>query len=154
MRDYRSDDLDRSDLCHGDVLEGGQNLGWTRFIAGFDSFTMDVLTDAEIASATGVFNMGPDGGFEEIDQCHFPPFDEYAEKDRRTITEQHGCRTHRFLRIGAQPDLATKVAKAQQELYEAEQWLQSAQFRLDRARETVAELLAKQATASERPLSG
>lgn len=102
-------------------------------------FGAHVLTDAELSTATVSFNLAD---FDRIDRNHYPLFGDYAESDRRTITEQRGYRVRYYLRRGAQPDLATKIANALRELDNAHGGVASAQRRLERALRALADLKA------------
>lgn len=97
------------------------------------------LDAVELRSATGSFNLDDfDRIFPRDHRQH--PLTDYAAANRRQITEQHGHRVIEFLRPGAQPDPATRVANARRIVADAERNLRSAKLRLDLANQELADL--------------
>lgn len=58
-------------------------------------------------------------------------WEQYHPDDRRKTTEQHGFYTRWFVKKGAKPDMATKIANARARLDESQQSLRSAQFSVE-----------------------
>lgn len=82
------------------------------------------------------------GDYERIDRNAEHPFDDYAPVDRLAITSQHGLQRALFVRKGADPDHATKVRNARNELEDATHAVEAAQRRAERARQALADLEA------------
>lgn len=66
----------------------------------------------------------------------------YAEADRQAIPEHAGYHTSRFVRLGAEPDLATQIANAEEEVRETEERIKSLQWSLERRRQELDDLRA------------
>lgn len=65
---------------------------------------------------------------------------DYALKDRLVITSQHGLQRTNYIRKGSTPDLLVKIENAREQLREAELAVESAQFRVERAKDALAQL--------------
>jgi hypothetical protein len=70
------------------------------------------------------------------------PFEDYAPADRLVVPSQHGLQRALFVRRGAQPDHATRVANARRQLEDDVAAAESAQHRVERARAELARLEA------------
>lgn len=81
--------------------------------------------------------------YERLTRNASHPFEDYAPADRLAVPSQHGLQRALFIRIGAQPDLATKIENARRSLEEAEAQLRSAEHRVEWARKDLAELEAE-----------
>jgi hypothetical protein len=66
----------------------------------------------------------------------------YAKEDRQCITSQHGLRVRYFIRNGAQPDMSTQIANAEERVRAAEEAVRSAEWGLENARRRLSELVA------------
>lgn len=104
-----------------------------------------LLTPEEIDTAELLFNVGD---YDELDR--FSPSSEatwqkYARDDRKVITAQHGLQKRWFIRKGATESLPTQITSARELVAQRESELQSAQHRLDWAREDLDKLLAEPA---------
>ena len=64
----------------------------------------------------------------------------YAPEDRQRITSQHGLQERLFIRKGAEPDLTTQIANAEEKVREAEADVERAEWRLQWARKDLAAL--------------
>ena len=107
------------------------------------------LTEAEIANATFQFDTDD---FDELDQYQYGVKDRwatFAETDRRYIPSQHGLALRYFVRKGAQPDLETQIANAQEHLRSMESGLVTARLRVKGAKESLAELIAQRRTSDQ-----
>ena len=99
-----------------------------------------VLTGEELATAEVLFLL------KDYDELDIPrrespaTWKRYAPADRRRTTSQHGLQARWFIRKGAEPDLATQIANAQQNVADAEVALRSAERQLDSDRLALAEL--------------
>lgn len=71
----------------------------------------------------------------------------YAEGDRQRVTSQHGLCVRYFIRNGAQPDMPTQIANAEERVRVAEGAVRSAEWGLENARRRLSELLAPPATS-------
>ena len=101
------------------------------------------LTDAELASAELIFNIG---GYDELDRYGPGSRDEwmrYAPADREQITSQHGMQSRWFVRKGASEDMDTQIANAQELVGAAQEAVRSAENRLEWATQDLASLQAK-----------
>lgn len=102
-----------------------------------------VLTDAELATAELIFNVGD---YDELDQYRSGSREQwlrYAPEDRQRITSQHGLQCRWFIRKDASESLATQIENAREAVRDAEGKVESAQWRLDWAKRDLAELEAK-----------
>lgn len=116
--------------------------GMVRLVDTYWSLESDshVLTADEAATAELRFNVDD---YDELDVYHRGSpgtWERYAEADREVITEQHGHRRRWFLRKGAVEDRETIIANAAAEVERLELELESAQRRLEWAREDLAAL--------------
>lgn len=66
----------------------------------------------------------------------------YAPADRQSVSSQHGLQRTFYVRVGAEPDLATRIANAREAVAEAQGAVDSWMARLDRRREDLAKLEA------------
>lgn len=101
------------------------------------------LTDAELASAELIFNIG---GYDELDRYGQGSRDQwmrYAPADREQVTAQHGLQARWFIRKGAVEDLDTQIANAQELVGAAQEAVRSAENRLEWATQDLASLQAK-----------
>lgn len=96
-----------------------------------------VLKSEEYATARLRFRLED---FREI--AHEDEWMTYAPADRQVITSQHGLQRTYYLRIGSEPDLATQIENAREAVEKAEREVDSAQARLGRRREDLANLEA------------
>lgn len=104
-----------------------------------------VLNAAEIATVEALFHLDD---YDELDRWRpdVRLWETYAPEDRQRITSQHGLQQRLFIRKGAQPDLATKIANAERKVAVAEAKVKSAQWDLDWARRELSELVASPAS--------
>jgi hypothetical protein len=120
------------------VLDSG------RAVDTFWSSERSVLTAGEMATSGLRFRLAE---FREIS------FEQewltYAPTDRQVITAQHGLQQTYYVRIGAEPDLATQISNARERVQEAEREVSSAQFSLARRREDLAALESRPETDEE-----
>lgn len=106
-----------------------------------------VLTHDEIATAELEFRISD---YDELDQSHRSMsgvWKKYAPADRQTITSQHGLQHRYFIRKGAAEDWPTQIDNARQELEEREREADSAQRRVEWAREDLAKVIASAESA-------
>lgn len=68
-----------------------------------------VLRAEDLERAEVRFNLAD---YHELDRYEQPPVEDYAPADRQVLGTHHGYRPRRFVRIGAEPDRATKIANA------------------------------------------
>jgi hypothetical protein len=68
---------------------------------------------------------------------------DYAREDRLVITSQHGYQRTHYVRKGARPDLATRIANARERLGDAEAELRSAESSVKWAQRELAEIEAE-----------
>lgn len=87
-------------------------------------------------------HLGNLNDYDRVDRNAEHPFEDYAPADRLVIPSQHGFQRALFIRKGATPDQATKVRNARQALEDAVAAAESAQRRVERAREALAGLEA------------
>lgn len=67
---------------------------------------------------------------------------EYAPEDRLVITSQHGLQRTYYIRKGAEPDRATKIANARHRIEKAQSELRAAEFQVEWARKELSVLVA------------
>lgn len=100
-----------------------------------------VLTAAEQATVTVEFCIGD---YRELDRHERHTWEDYHSDDRQEITAQHGLRRRLFIRIGAEPDLDTRIENAREAVRLGEGIVARAESNLARRREVLAELLVEQ----------
>lgn len=110
----------------------------------WDSGNNHVLTDSEAATAEILFVLAE---YRELPQAERLSWDDYHSDDRRWITSQHGLVVRLFVRIGAEPDLGTRIENARGAVREAEKGVDSAKRTLEWRRQELAKL---EAIAAER----
>jgi hypothetical protein len=117
--------------------------GTVRLVDTFWGFGSDahILTGAEAATAELLFDLA----------AYIPVQTEaewmrYAETDRRIVTAQHGLTRHYYVRAGAVEDLPTQIENARAALAQAEQVVESAQWRVELARRDLASLESQRVT--------
>lgn len=103
--------------------------------AMFDKIVSRDAADLNLVANLGDYDLTPRDGRESNR--------EYAPEDRLVITSQHGLQRTYYIRKGAIPDLATKIENARADLRDAESAARSAQFRMERAQDTLARLEAE-----------
>ena len=96
-----------------------------------------ILRGPEIETAQVLFNLSD---FRELDRHERHTWQDYNPADREVITSQHGLQKRLLIRLGARPDLVTKIENAREKVAEAERELSSAESRLKWAREDLANL--------------
>jgi hypothetical protein len=95
------------------------------------------LSEGELATVQHLFNLHD---FRQVQ--HEPEWRTYAPFDRQVVTAQHGLVRRYYVRIGAEPDLATQIANARQRLAERETEALLAAQRVEWARRELADLEA------------
>jgi len=100
-----------------------------------------ILRGAELEGVEVLFHFDE---FDELDRWrpNVQEWETYAPADRQRVTSQHGLQQRLFIRKGAEPDLATQIANAEEKVCEAEYNVESANRRLEWAREDLAKLAA------------
>lgn len=102
-----------------------------------------VLTFSEAQGVEFLFNVHE--GWQALPRHLEYTWVDYAPEDRQVLTGQHGLRKTLYVRTGATPDLATKIANAEQRVADAKYKAESALRAVTWAEETLAALLAEQA---------
>ena len=99
-----------------------------------------IVRDDEMASIEVLFHLDD---YEELDRWRpdVQRWKTYAPEDRQRITMQHGLQQRLFIRKGAQPDMPTQIANAEEKVREAERAVESAEWRLEWARKDLAALV-------------
>lgn len=85
--------------------------------------------------------------FDELGPRSKEQWKTYAPDDRQRVTSQHGLQERLFIRKGAEPDIATQIANAEEKVRQAEYDAESAGRHLDWAREDLAKLQTSKASA-------
>lgn len=125
-------------------LAGAVVLVDTFWGSALDGSTLDchVVTDDKAATATVLFNVADWRAWDDHrDGGPGACWSDFHPDDRQVITSQHGIQRVLFVRPGAVPDHATKVAKARAEVERCEQQVRSAHQALDWARQDLEALL-------------
>lgn len=101
------------------------------------------ISDAEASTAELMFKLAD---YDELDRysshASQSTWDKYAPVDRQLITSQHGLQKRWFIRKGASPDWATQISNAQGVVSAHVDELESAQRRLQWARDDLASVIA------------
>lgn len=100
------------------------------------------LNAVEVATAEVIFNVADYDELDRYARASRGIWETYHPDDRRVLTSQHGLQRRWFIRKGADPDMATQVASAEEKVLEAEEAVASAQRRAEWAREELADLRA------------
>jgi len=119
---------------------GGQTRLVDTYWEMYDPWVSHVLTDDEMATAEHLFNVSD---YRALTGSEERRWKEYRPEDRQEITSQHGLVRTLYVRIGSEPDVATKVQNARDDVAEAEEAVRSAESRLDGARRWLAHLEAE-----------
>ena len=115
---------------HGVLVDTFWGIGdWSGRKVGRDA------EDLELIGNLDNYELSPRNGIEGVA--------DYAPADRLVITSQHGHRRTHYIRIGAKPDLATKIENARRSLADAESALRSAEGRVVWARKDLEALEAE-----------
>lgn len=133
----RADRWCREGMAIAKQLPGVVALVDTYWYPSDDVMLRHVLTPAEVATAEHLFNVED---FRELPHAERYVWKEYRPEDRQVITAQHGLTRRLFVRIGSEPDLATRIQNARDDVAEAEEAVRSAESRLEGKRWWLAEL--------------
>lgn len=105
------------------------------------------LRDNELATATLRFNVNDYRALDIYSKSSHVEWMTYNPDDRGRISSQHGLQDALFLRLGAQPDLGTQIENAREALATAESEMRTAEWRVERRRQDLAELEASRVSA-------
>ena len=100
------------------------------------------LLPVELASAEILFNLAD---YDELDRfAHGSKgiWETYHPDDRRVVSSQHRLQFRWFVRKGAAPDHATKIANAEQKVTDCRVAVESAQWQLEWAQRDLDALIA------------
>lgn len=107
-----------------------------------------VLTAEEVATATHLFDLSD---YRELPHAERYLWKNYHPDERQRITSQHGLSARYFVRLGAEPDLGTRVENARLAVREAEEAVKSAQSTLAWRRRELDALTTPAPPAAPRP---
>jgi len=137
---YRADkNWCREGMAIATQLPGMVALIDTFWYPSNDPMIRHMLGEAEEATADLLFNVA-DGTFRELPNGARYSWKDYRPEDRRVITAQHGLTRHLYVRVGSEPDLATRIQNARDDVAEAEEAVRSAESRLEGRRAWLADL--------------
>lgn len=105
-----------------------------------------LLTAVEMETAGVAFNVGDFDALDYYTSSSPETWATFHPDDRASISSQHGLQQHLFVRKGAEPHLGTQVENARRRVGRAEEDLDIAQGRLDRARAELLELVGHRST--------
>lgn len=133
--------------CREGIAIGHQRRGITVLLDTFWDCGGDqhCLTHEEATTARLLFRLSD---YDELDRYSHgvaSQWEKYAPADRQVITSQHGLRKRWFIRKGATENMATQIANARREVAKREGEVESAQRRLEWAREDLNRLRAAEA---------
>lgn len=128
--------------CTAVVLESGRAVDTYWHSYERDSMA-HILSDAELESASFVFNTGDYDALDRYDKGARAKWLTFHPDDRGRISSQHNLQELLFIRKGATPDLETQIGNARSKVEDAESKLQMAQGTLDWARKELAKLEAR-----------
>jgi hypothetical protein len=123
-----------------DVTPAGDPIALdTYWLGGGDQHR---LTDSELSTATVKFNLN--------DVRLVGPYDTWADfnpGDRFRVSHQHGLQSTDYVRVGAEPDMATRIDNARTKVRDASDEVDSAKRRLEWARQELSRLQAEAVSA-------
>lgn len=97
-----------------------------------------VLTEAELATAEFQFNLRD---YRPVTRNE--TWADFHPSNRVEVTHQHGLQRARYVRIGAEPDMSTRIENAKERVEEAERELEYSTARLKWCKEELVSLLEK-----------
>jgi hypothetical protein len=107
-----------------DRIEDGRVIAFDTY--WFGTSDRHRLTDGELASAEVEFNLAEVRPVTANDI-----FADFHPGDRKIVTHQHGLQQTRYLRLLAEPDLATQIQNAREKVANCERELKSAEWSLE-----------------------
>lgn len=117
-------------------IEDGQPVALDTY--WFSSGDQHRLTDAELATAHVEFNLDDVRPVER-----YEVWADFNPADRFMVSHQHGLQSTEYVRIGAEPDVATRIENARIKVEQARDEVKSAKSHLEWAERDLASLQAE-----------